>query len=100
MKKVCDLAYIYDVAIQLHVSGSPLSTAAALQVEATIPNFIIHEHHIINITPANIKLCKYDYQPVGGKFKVPELPGLGNEWSDYVLNEAKKVTIESNKLAW
>lgn len=100
VKKVCDLAYIYDVAIQLHVSGSPLSTAAALQVEATIPNFIIHEHHIINITPANIKLCKYDYQPVGGKFKVPELPGLGNEWSDYVLNEAKKVTIESNKLAW
>jgi galactonate dehydratase len=100
VKKICDLAYIYDVAVQLHACGSPLSTAAALHIEASIPNFIVHEHHIINITPANIRLCKYDYQPVNGKFKVPDLPGLGNELSDYVLKESKKVTIEDNKLAW
>ncbi len=100
VKKVCDLAYIYDVAVQVHACGSPLSTAAALHVEAAIPNFIIHEHHIVNLTPANKRLCKYDYQPENGKYKIPEKPGLGNELSDYVLNECTKVTIESNKFAW
>lgn len=96
VKKICDLAYIYDVAIQIHACGSPLSTAAALQVEAAIPNFIIHEHHQVNLTELNKKLCKYDYQPENGKFKVPDLPGLGNEISSYVFDNAEKVTIEDN----
>lgn len=100
VKKVCDMAYTYDVSIQIHACGSPLSTAAALHIEAAIPNFIIHEHHIVNLTPSNIKLCKYNYQPENGKFKIPELPGLGNELSDYVLNESTKVSIEKNSSAW
>jgi len=100
VKKICDMAYTYDVSIQIHACGSPLSTAAALHLEAAIPNFIIHEHHIVNLTPFNIKLCKYNYQPVNGKFKIPELPGLSNELSDFVLNECKKVTIERNNSAW
>lgn len=100
VKKICDMAYVYDVAIQIHACGSPLSTAAALHVEASIPNFIIHEHHIVSTTPFNSKLCKHDYQPVNGKFKVPELPGLGNELSDFVLHECEKVTIEKNDSAW
>ena len=51
-KKICDLAYIYDVGVQAHVCASPLSTAVALQLEAAIPNFTIHEHHVYN---------RYDY---------------------------------------
>jgi galactonate dehydratase len=100
VKKICDMAYAYDVAIQIHACGSPICTAASLQVEAAIPNFIIHEQHQANLCDFNIKLCKYDYQPAGGKFKVPELPGLGNELSDYVLNEAPKVTIEGDNAFW
>ncbi|MFA6505342.1 MAG: mandelate racemase/muconate lactonizing enzyme family protein [Treponemataceae bacterium] len=100
VKKICDMAYTYDVSVQIHACGSPLSTAASLQIEAAIPNFIIHEHHIVNLCDFNKKLCKYDYQPVNGRFKVPELPGLGNELSDYVLNKTRKVTIEGNLSAW
>ena len=100
VKKICDMAYAYDVAVQIHACGSPLSTAAALQVEAAIPNFIIHEHHQVNLTPLNQKLCIYNHQPENGIFKVPDLPGLGNEWSDYVLNEVPKVSIEGEQMQW
>lgn len=93
-KKICDMAYTYDVAVQAHVCASPLSTAAALHLEAVIPNFVIHEHHQINLYDYNKELCIYDYQPEKGRYKVPELPGLGNEFSDYALNNCEKVTVK------
>ncbi len=103
VKKICDMAYIYDVSIQVHACGSPISTAASLQMEAAIPNFVIHEHHQCNMVHSHIKLCKYDYQPVNGRFKVPDLPGLGQELSDFVLNDRESVelvTIDGNVQSW
>ena len=49
VKKICDMAYVYDVTVQIHVCGGPIATAAALQVEAAIPNFVIHEEHNANL---------------------------------------------------
>jgi hypothetical protein len=43
---------------------------------------------------ANKKLCVHDYQPVNGKYKVPELPGIGNEFSEYALTNCEKVTVQ------
>lgn len=93
-KKICDMAYAYDVGVQGHACGSPLSNVVALHLECVIPNFVIHEHHAVNLTPYNKSYCIYDYQPVNGKFKVPELPGLGNELSESAINNSVKVTIE------
>ena len=84
-KKICDMAYAYDVGVQGHACGSPLSNVVALHLECVIPNFVIHEHHAVNLTPYNKSYCIYDYQPVNGKYKVPELPGLGNELSELSL---------------
>ena len=75
-KKICDMAYVYDISVQAHVCASPLSTSAALQLEAVIPNFVIHEHHQINLEEYNKRICTVDWQPVNGRFKVPEGPGL------------------------
>ncbi len=61
----------------------PLSTAAALQLEAAIPNFTIHEHHVYARYDYNRRLCVRDYQPENGRFDVPDLPGLGNELAEY-----------------
>ena len=88
------MAYTFDVGVQIHACGSPLSTAAALQIEAAIPNFVIHEHHIYARTPQNRELCIYDYQPVNGKYEVPELPGLGNELSELAIQHSDRVTIQ------
>lgn len=93
IKKICDMAYTFDVGVQVHACGSPLSTAAALHLECAIPNFVIHEHHTYARTKYNRELCIYDYQPVNGKFEVPDLPGLGQELSETAFKNCDKVTI-------
>ncbi len=93
-KKICDMAYVYDVGVQVHVCAGPLCTAAALQLEAVIPNFTIHEHHTYALKQDNRELCIYDYQPVNGKFAIPDRPGIGNELSEIAFKRAQIVTIE------
>jgi L-alanine-DL-glutamate epimerase-like enolase superfamily enzyme len=93
-KKVCDYANIYDATVQVHICGGPVATAAALQVEAVIPNFIIHEHHT-NALKQNVReLCKYDYQPVDGKYEVPDRPGHGQELNDAVTDQYRAFVLE------
>lgn len=92
-KKICDMANAYDCAAQIHVCGSPISKAAALQIEAAIPNFIIHEHHKWALHPDCRATCKYDYQPKDGYYEVPELPGLGQELTEDAIKRAQMVTI-------
>ena len=93
-KKICDMAYVYDIGVQAHVCSSPLATAVALQLECVIPNFVIHEHHMFNLQEYNKELCIYDYQPVNGQISIPDLPGLGNEFSEYALTNCEKYTVE------
>ena len=84
---------MYGKPTQLHVCASPLSTAAALHLEAAIPNFLIHEHHVNALSDFMRRLCINEYRPVNGQFGVPELPGLGNELSDYALTHCEKLII-------
>ena len=97
-KKICDMAQVFDVTVQAHCAGSPISTAAALHIEAAIPNFCIHEHHFRSTQPDLTRLCKYDYQPVKGIYTVPELPGLGQEMTkDAMDNALMHVTVDRNE---
>ncbi|WP_329058112.1 mandelate racemase/muconate lactonizing enzyme family protein [Amycolatopsis sp. NBC_01480] len=96
-KKICDMAATYDVGVQAHVCGTPLSTAAALQIESVLPNFTIHEHHVANRTPWNKELCVHDYQPVNGYISVPDLPGIGNELSDFALETAHIESVTESR---
>ncbi|MCQ2553403.1 MAG: mandelate racemase/muconate lactonizing enzyme family protein, partial [Clostridia bacterium] len=93
-KKICDMANIYDCAVQIHVCGGPIATAASLQVEAVIPNFLIHEVHDGAIKQCTRDLGKYDYMPVNGEFDVPDLPGIGQELSEQAMQEATIYTIQ------
>lgn len=93
-KKICDMANTYDCAAQIHVCGSPISKAAALQIEAVLPNFIIHEHHGWALHPDCRSTCLYDYQPVGGYYDIPERPGIGQELKPEVIKTAQMVTVK------
>ena len=93
-KKIADMANVYDTAVQIHVCGTPVTTAAALQVEAVIPNFIIHEQNTVAQKKAMIDMCVHDYQPVNGKFSIPDLPGLGQSLRDDVMSGYLAYTIE------
>ena len=91
-KKICDMANIYDAAVQLHICGGPIATAASLQVEAVIPNFLIHEVHEGAIKKDMRDLGMYeDIKPVNGAYEVPDRPGIGQELSQKALDEAANV---------
>jgi L-alanine-DL-glutamate epimerase-like enolase superfamily enzyme len=86
-KKICDMAHIYDVGIQIHVCSSPLLIDAALHLEAAIPNFQIHEHHIVNENNRNHEMALCTNLPVDGYIRPSELPGIGNEIHPRVFRE-------------
>lgn len=93
-KKVADMAHIYDVFIQYHTCGSPIALAAALQLEAVIPNFLIHEHLGRYGYDDTIATCTHNYQPKDGYFEIPDLPGIGQELTEETMENADlKTTV-------
>lgn len=88
LKKIADMAHVFDARIQVHVAGGVITNAASIQLEAAIPNFSIHEHHFRTTQNAINVLGKYDMQPVNGRYIVPDRPGLGQELSDFALETA------------
>lgn len=94
-KKIADMANAYDCAVQIHVCGSPISKAAALQIEAVIPNFIIHEHHQRALNPTSRETCLYDYQPENGFYQIPDKPGIGQELTEETIAKCDIVTVDT-----
>lgn len=93
-KKICDMAHVYDIGVQVHCCGGPISAAAALQLEAVIPNFVIHELHASALIQDNIDLCKYDYQAVDGYFETPDRPGIGQELTEEAIAASEVITVK------
>ena len=91
-EKICDMALIYDVGVQAHICASPLSTAAALHLESSIPNFVIHEHHRNNLYPHNRQLCTVDLQPQNGYLSVGDKPGWGCEFTPDTMERKDSLT--------
>ena len=84
-KKICDMAWVYD---------------SAVQIEAAIPNFLIHEHHQRALNPESRATCVYDYQPVDGYYSVPDLPGLGQALTPETIQRCKITTIKEARRFW
>ena len=92
-KKICNMARIYDVLVQTHVCGGPISSAAALQIEAVIPNFCIHEYHVGNMSDFTRSLGIYDQSPVNGSIPIPDGPGLGQEIPEEIIRKCEILTV-------
>jgi len=92
-KKISDYAAVYGVGVQAHVCGGPIATAAALQLEAVIPNFIIHEQHKVATIQSNIDLCTQNYPAENGYLPIPTMPGIGQELTEKAMREAKVRTV-------
>jgi galactonate dehydratase len=79
-KKIAAMAEAYNMRIQPHNCASPVSTAAALQLDACIPNFFIQELYPYRI-PEHFQIV--DRAPeldVKNSFvPIPNRPGLGVE---------------------
>jgi galactonate dehydratase len=79
-KKIAAMAETYSMRIQPHVCASPVSTAAALQLDACIPNFIIQELYPYR-APGHFAVVDHapELDARGGHLPIPARPGLGVE---------------------
>lgn len=94
VKKICDLAAISDIGVQIHITGSNLMTAVSLNLEATLPNFVIHEYNVNTAMPKMLALTKYDYEPENGQLTVPDRPGISNELSTMAFKNSHIITVK------
>jgi galactonate dehydratase len=78
VKKIAAMAEAYNMRIQPHICASPVSTAAALQIDACIANFMIQELYPYRV-PEHFALV--DHAPErdvqAGRMTIPTRPGLG-----------------------
>lgn len=94
-RKIADMAHAYEITVQAHVAGTGVAEAAAIQAEASIPNFIIHEHHQKTLLKEYRELVQYDYQPVNGQYAVPDLPGIGQDITEEVYKQSDYFLVNS-----
>ena len=94
MKKICDMAHAYDVPVQAHLYSGQVSYVASLHLEAAIPNFYIHEHHINSAGSYMTGLSTWAVTPKDGRISVPDVPGIGIDLSEKALYEAQVKLIK------
>lgn len=81
-KKICSAAEANDVLVIPHNPLGPVSTAACLQICASIPNLGIQELPGFCINGAEDKMVKEPLRFKDGCILIPEGPGIGIELAD------------------
>jgi galactonate dehydratase len=78
VKKIAAMAEAYNARIAPHNCASPVSTAAAIQVDACTPNVLNQELYPYRI-PEHFEIVDYapELEVRGGMLPVPSRPGLG-----------------------
>lgn len=82
VKKIAAMAEASYVQVAPHNATGPIGTAAAVQLDACIPNFLIQEYFLAQ-APWIDEVVSGGPRAVNGEIVVPDRPGLGVE-----LNEA------------
>ncbi|NMJ40722.1 mandelate racemase/muconate lactonizing enzyme family protein [Roseomonas sp. JC162] len=77
-KKIAAIAEMYNMRVQPHLCAGPVATAAALQLDACIPNFLIQELYPFRV-PEHFDLVDAPLEPQvrNGRVAIPQRPGLG-----------------------
>ncbi len=83
-KKIAAIAEAYHSAVVTHNFLGPLITAASLHLDASIPNFITQEYTKGDESD-RFAVYKVAYQREGGYIPIPEVPGLGVELDDSLI---------------
>lgn len=97
-KRICDMAYVYEMGVQMHNCHGPISQAATLHLETSISNFVIHEDctrggKMQRPLPNGASLSTRSFEIQDGKIQAPAEPGLGTEWSPEVMQSSITATI-------
>ena len=82
--KIANMAETYYALIAPHNPLGPVSLAAGLQVDASIPNFLCQEQ--VNLGEGYLKK---PFEVIDGHIEIPKGPGLGIEVNEEFLEEQK-----------
>ena len=91
LKKVANLAEIYYMHIAPHCAIGPIALAAALQVDAVIPNFLIQEQIDTSLGDG---LLREAWLVREGYIDVPTQPGLGFEVDEHEAEQNREYKEE------
>ena len=87
-KKIASMAEAYYVLLAPHVWGGPVITAAALQIDANIPNFLVQES-IYKSRNFFDDIVKEPFEWKEGDLIPPDRPGIGIELDEKKLEKYK-----------
>ena len=85
-KKIAAIAEAYHSAVVTHNFLGPLITAASLHLDASIPNFVTQEYTKGDESD-RFAVYKVAYQREGGYIPIPEVPGIGVELDDSLIEK-------------
>jgi galactonate dehydratase len=85
--KIAAWAEAYYVQVAPHNVGGPVSTAAALQLAAATPNFLILEHFNDFADPFVKQAAPGNPEVIDGYFNLPNGPGLGVTLDEALIAE-------------
>jgi L-alanine-DL-glutamate epimerase-like enolase superfamily enzyme len=88
-RRIADLAELYFMPIATHNVATPVGTVAAAQVSATMPNFMILEHHAVEV-PWWQELVKGGPVIQDGHYILNDKPGLGLELNEVEVRKHLK----------
>jgi galactonate dehydratase len=93
-RKIAAYAETYNMHIQPHNCGGPVSTAAGVQLDASIPNFIIMEWFPYWADRRyDIVTEPLEPQQKDGRYRIPDKPGLGVELNDAYLAQFDSLVV-------
>ena len=95
-KKIAALAEAHYVGVIPHNPLSPVSTAACLQIAASIPNFAIQEYPVGEDKPPKSEIVRNQLVVENGFLIIPDSPGIGIELADDAEEKYPPVTIDVN----
>jgi len=86
-KKIAALAEAHHVGVVPHNPLSPVSTAACIQIAASIPNFALQEYPTGEGEPPKSEIVKQVLTCEEGFITIPDAPGIGVELADDAMEK-------------
>ena len=86
-RKVAAIAEAYGVEIAFHNAFGPVQNAVTIQLDATLPNFLIQESFYDCFPAWKRQLVRDQSKVENGQTKIPTRPGIGVEVDEKVLDE-------------
>ena len=85
-KKIAAIGESYHCAVVTHNFLGPITTAASLHLDATIPNFVTQEYTTGDESEGRA-MFKTSYKREGGYIPIPQSPGLGVELDEALIEK-------------